>query len=760
MGFVAWEADASQDLSLVAGTFGAPAIVSDVVWDNHAKSLKIKDTASGDSVDWIGVGSTSFRFSFNIYFLAFPNVASPGNSTIFITDTLHDAGLDIIKWRIDNVGVLRMFPGGGGGQIGSDGSVALSTLRKTRISGAANITNTTTHDFRLWVDGVLCISTHNTGTLGTASGAQFLNIGTNGDTTVDMRISDVAVDASSALTDIGAGTSPDRVDVYGKRPVANGTTNNFSTQIGAGGSGYGTGHSPQVNEQPLSQTNGWSMIGAGSAITEEYTIEAANVGLVDISGRPIKGVVGWILAKALAGETASIVVDGVSTNAVLTTTASPFFGDSGKTTYPAGGADVGMITTTALTTVSLYEAGVFIIVGPPSAPADPGRAQRFFRAIVPSIFRPQPAGIREVIIPNWTPATEPPPRRAFAPQQLGPRGITPQATGVTALQYPPALPLPGAELKPSPAPQRLGVYAFRPQPQGTPEVLTPSWTPAAEPPPRRTFAPQQLGPRGITPQPTGILEVIYPTALPLPGAELKPSRAPQRTGVFAFRPQPAGVSTGGITYQISLSGVLTSAGSLTKQVNKSLAGTFSPTGSLAKAVAKAFGGTLTTSGSLSKADSKSLGGTLTSSGALSKTDSKALGGTLTTSGALSKSVSKSYSGTLNPTGALRKAVSKSFTGTLTTTGSIAKQIGKALAGALSFIGSLVLARPASPTLPVLITVYGTGSDILTARGSAATLTVLGTGTDVITARGSAAVLTAYGDGTDTLTVYGEGGLAA
>ncbi|WP_323162301.1 hypothetical protein, partial [Pseudomonas fluorescens] len=80
------------------------------------------------------------------------------------------------------------------------------------------------------------------------------------------------VDDSSALTD------PGNIWVAAKRPNANGTTNGFTTQIGSGGSGYGSGHSPQVNERALSTTNGWSMVGAGAAVTEEYNIESKSTG--------------------------------------------------------------------------------------------------------------------------------------------------------------------------------------------------------------------------------------------------------------------------------------------------------------------------------------------------------------------------------------------------------------------------------------------------------------------------------------------------
>lgn len=171
-------------------------------------------------------------------------------------------------------------------------------------------------------------------------------------------IDSMYIDNRADLTDCGA------IDVTAKRPNANGTTNGFTTQIGAGGSGYGSGHSPQVNERPLSTTNGWSMVGAGSAITEEYTIESAATGDVDISTATIVDFMGWVYAKALVGETGSIIVAGSSSNISLVNANTMFIKAAGSSTYPAGGTDIGIVTTTALTTVSLYECGIMVAYTP------------------------------------------------------------------------------------------------------------------------------------------------------------------------------------------------------------------------------------------------------------------------------------------------------------------------------------------------------------------------------------------------------------
>ncbi len=165
------------------------------------------------------------------------------------------------------------------------------------------------------------------------------------------------VDSGSNLKD------PGNIWVTAKRPNANGTANNFSTQVGSGGSGYGTGHSPQVNERPLSTTNGWSVVGAGSAVTEEYNVENTAAGDIDISNPNISiiDVAGWVNASSLVGETTNIILNGSSLSQAITSTNTTYTKFAGSPIYPLGaGADIGIQTDTSLTTVTLNELGVMV----------------------------------------------------------------------------------------------------------------------------------------------------------------------------------------------------------------------------------------------------------------------------------------------------------------------------------------------------------------------------------------------------------------
>lgn len=334
----------------------APTIVTDFVHGNHQKSIKFLvsgtsglRTAAGTLADAGG------RISLYVYINTIPTNAS---ETLFRLWKTGAAAIVVEVRMTQTTGVLKITNSNSGTQIGTDGAT-LSTGRWYRISLAYTITSTTVNRFELFVDGVSSISITNATITNTSS--NFLEIGNTVGSNADYRESDIYVDNSSALTD------PGNIWVTAKRPNANGTTNGFTTQIGSGGSGYGTGHSPQVNERALSNTNGWSMVGAGSAVTEEYNIEAKETGDIDISTATIIDWMGWADMKALAGETVQIILSGANNAQAITSTETLYKKIKGSATYPAGtGADIGITTDTSLTTVSLYECGIVVAYIPSS----------------------------------------------------------------------------------------------------------------------------------------------------------------------------------------------------------------------------------------------------------------------------------------------------------------------------------------------------------------------------------------------------------
>lgn len=332
---------------------GTVALATDIVHGNHIKSIRFRPAAINYMVKSNILADAGGRISFYLYIVALPT----GSPRIIGGSEQASDGSNVIAIALTSGGVLQLVDNNLA-QIGTNGST-LSTGVWYRICLTWTITSTTVNQIRLYKNAVTDISVSNA-TLANISSADF-TLGISSDTTCDLRISDIYVDNSTALTD------PGNIWVTAKRPNANGTTNGFTTQIGAGGSGYGTGHSPQVNERPLNNANGWSMVGAGSAITEEYTVEGSSVGDIDISKATLVDYVGWVDAKAALAETGSIIVGGTSSNISLTSTETIFTKAKGSTTYPAGGTDIGIITSTTLTTVSLYECGLIFAYIPAAA---------------------------------------------------------------------------------------------------------------------------------------------------------------------------------------------------------------------------------------------------------------------------------------------------------------------------------------------------------------------------------------------------------
>lgn len=328
-----------------SGINGSPAVATDFVHGTHQNSIKYR--TSNNDAEWIdgAVSDSGTRLSLFVYINALPS----SNSSFVNFQT--SGGANVFFLRFSTTGQIILV--NGGVTIIGTSTNTVPTGTWARISIAYTITSTSVSRFEIFINGTSALSLTNP-TL-TNTGTFRVLMGNNGsNSTLDFRTSDFYVDNSSSLTD------PGNIWVSAKRPFSNGTTNGFTTQIGAGGSGYGTGHAPQVNEVPLSTTNGWSMIGTGSAVTEEYTIEGQSVGFVSTAGGTIVDFEGWVDASSVTSETASIIVAGATSNISLTSSATLFTKIAGSTTYPVGGTDIGIVTGTTVTTVGLYECGILV----------------------------------------------------------------------------------------------------------------------------------------------------------------------------------------------------------------------------------------------------------------------------------------------------------------------------------------------------------------------------------------------------------------
>ncbi len=286
----------------------------------------------------------SFRFRFDTL---------PAGTAPILRISQSSIGTVVFALNLLTTGALNVVPTG---IAATAGTTILKTNTWYRIGVAYTVTNSTTYTINVFIDGKLEITKSGGGTMSNVTSAALVLIANSAlGVNVSEWYQDIYVDDSTALTD------PGNIIVTNKRPVSAGAANNWTTQIGSGGSGYGTGHSPQVNEQPLSTTNGWS-IASSSLIVEDYTIEGASVGDVDVSNPRYQLVdfMGWVYFKSGTADTRNIIVAGAASNITTTTAFALYLKIAGSTTYPSTNAAIGMNNNSLVALASLAECGILL----------------------------------------------------------------------------------------------------------------------------------------------------------------------------------------------------------------------------------------------------------------------------------------------------------------------------------------------------------------------------------------------------------------
>jgi concanavalin A-like lectin/glucanase superfamily protein len=338
--------DATQDISfwnVATGTFTSDA----TVFFSGSRSLRIEGNAA-NSIRRTGVmADAGRRMTFR-----FRTTVIPSAGVTFMT-VQNSGGSAVFQLLLTAAGNLQITAPGGGS---TQGSTTLAVNTWYRIAFAFTVTSPTVYAVRLYIEGKLEAVIPVTGTL-TNTGCDRLQFGntTNSGTGNYFYFDDIFVDDGTDLGD------PGNIIITCKRPIANGALNEWTTQIGSGGSGVGTGHAPQVNERPLSTLNGWSITNAAKK-TEVYTIEGAAAGDLDITPAKysIVDYMGWVSAKVGVANTGNIIVNGVATNINLTTAYLAYFKAAGATTYPSGTSAIGMDTNTINALFSLAECGIMV----------------------------------------------------------------------------------------------------------------------------------------------------------------------------------------------------------------------------------------------------------------------------------------------------------------------------------------------------------------------------------------------------------------
>ena len=288
------------------------------------------------------------RISMRVRFSAFPTTTSTIIRPLTGTSTLAEI-------RLDSSGNLRLYAGASGAALQATGTTVLSINTWYRITLSYTITNASTSEWRVYLDGALELTASNPASQPT--GSNNLRIGWTGNnpgTSKLMYHQDLYIDDGTGLDD------PGDIRVTSKRPAGTGASNAFDTVVGASANRW-----TAVSEMPATTTNMWRQAGS-SQVAEQYTVQAASVGDDDITGKDIVCWAPWVYWSIVAAGGSTLVsmyADG-SLVGLTSTSGSNVFQTMesivASTSYPSGNDDVGLRSTGTTVDTNLAECGIFI----------------------------------------------------------------------------------------------------------------------------------------------------------------------------------------------------------------------------------------------------------------------------------------------------------------------------------------------------------------------------------------------------------------
>lgn len=251
--------------------------------------------------------------------------------------------------------------------VQATGATTLVSLTDYRVSFTYTITSAAVNSITVYLNGSSDVTATN---ITSVTGSSNFDVGFLG--SANAAASSI-IYCSHIFVDDGTSGDVGDIRVTAKRPYSNGTLNEWTTQLGTAGSIQGTGHAVQVNQRPLTVGDGWTISNTTIKV-EEYNIESRSQGDRDLTNDTIVDYSGWVYAKfASAANTpvSHIIVNGVSTVVVLTTSNAMYTKIAASSTYPAGtGTDIGIdgAYTTTPHLWTLMECGILFAYTPGVTP--------------------------------------------------------------------------------------------------------------------------------------------------------------------------------------------------------------------------------------------------------------------------------------------------------------------------------------------------------------------------------------------------------
>jgi hypothetical protein len=337
--------DATQDLTF---------------WTNQVGTVTADTTQFVQSNNGSGCSLKCDRTAAN----AASNIRTP-------TGVLADAGRAITVWwkpsalSSANDTIMRIVNSGGSAiltvQFNTTGKIAVGGNSGTavivpgiwyRLTLSYTITSTTVNTFKLYINGTLDNTQTNLTLPGVGSDGLLLAAGTGATMGINLVcwFDHLYIDDRSDFSD------PGDIRVTAKLPASN-NVNNYNTAIG----NNPANRWQNVNERPLSITNGWEDTTGTSQVVENYGIQAKTAGDVDITPFVQISYMGWMWAKeGSVSGTPQLTVNGVDNAVTLTTSAALYRAITDSATYPNNAAGIGMKSGNTATGSFLYECGIQI----------------------------------------------------------------------------------------------------------------------------------------------------------------------------------------------------------------------------------------------------------------------------------------------------------------------------------------------------------------------------------------------------------------
>lgn len=341
--------DATQNTGLFTGTSGTVTSDTTVPADTGPRSIKFDSTGSNviATVNRSGILADVGR-RITMY-RRFDSLPSSDSNIITFVDAAGAA--TIARLQLRTTGKLRFV----GSTSGADGSATMPTTTFVRISIAYTITSTSVNEFRCWIDGVADATASNLTLAATGTDRLYIGWVTIPGASKVTYARDIYVDDGSDLTDVG------NVKVTAKLPTAV----NANTWNTTGGTGA-------VNERPINDAN-FKQETTTTQLNQNYNLETAGAGDVNISSKTIIGCMAWVRSKISAtsgAPTPKITFNGIDYAVTLTTGILYYFKVVDSPTYPSDAAGIGMVSSGAAGDTFLYECGVLVayLLGTASIP--------------------------------------------------------------------------------------------------------------------------------------------------------------------------------------------------------------------------------------------------------------------------------------------------------------------------------------------------------------------------------------------------------